>query len=53
MMILDAMIKIKSEIDPTLTFRRSCRERERGERERGGGKKRKKGEEERGEKNLR
>ena len=25
-MILDALIKIKSEIDPTLTFRRSCRE---------------------------
>ncbi|MGF1447170.1 MAG: succinate dehydrogenase iron-sulfur subunit [Pikeienuella sp.] len=25
-MILDAMIKIKNEIDPTLTFRRSCRE---------------------------
>ena len=25
-MLLDALIKIKSEIDPTLTFRRSCRE---------------------------
>ncbi|MEA3292328.1 MAG: succinate dehydrogenase iron-sulfur subunit [Pseudomonadota bacterium] len=25
-MVLDSMIKIKSEIDPTLTFRRSCRE---------------------------
>ncbi|TPE61162.1 succinate dehydrogenase iron-sulfur subunit [Sandaracinobacter neustonicus] len=25
-MILDALIKIKSELDPTLTFRRSCRE---------------------------
>ena len=25
-MILDAIIKIKNEIDPTLTFRRSCRE---------------------------
>jgi len=25
-MVLDAMIKIKSEIDPTVTFRRSCRE---------------------------
>jgi succinate dehydrogenase / fumarate reductase, iron-sulfur subunit len=25
-MILDAVIKIKNEIDPTLTFRRSCRE---------------------------
>ena len=25
-MVLDALIKIKSEIDPTLTFRRSCRE---------------------------
>eukprot|EP01083_Nonionella_stella_P138660 421988_1 len=25
-MILDALIKIKSEQDPTLTFRRSCRE---------------------------
>ena len=25
-MILDALIKIKNEIDPTLTFRRSCRE---------------------------
>ena len=25
-MILDAMIKIKNEVDPTLTFRRSCRE---------------------------
>ena len=24
-MVLDALIKIKSEIDPTLTFRRSCR----------------------------
>ena len=25
-MVLDAMIKIKNELDPTLTFRRSCRE---------------------------
>ena len=25
-MVLDALIKIKSDIDPTLTFRRSCRE---------------------------
>ena len=25
-MVLDALLKIKSEIDPTLTFRRSCRE---------------------------
>jgi succinate dehydrogenase (ubiquinone) iron-sulfur subunit len=25
-MVLDALVKIKSEIDPTLTFRRSCRE---------------------------
>jgi succinate dehydrogenase / fumarate reductase, iron-sulfur subunit len=25
-MILDARIKIKNEVDPTLTFRRSCRE---------------------------
>merc|ERR1719341_2214002 len=25
-MILDALLKIKNEIDPTLTFRRSCRE---------------------------
>src|ERR1700751_1160495 len=25
-MVLDAMIKIKNEVDPTLTFRRSCRE---------------------------
>jgi len=25
-MILDALIKIKEEQDPTLTFRRSCRE---------------------------
>ncbi len=25
-MLLDAIIKIKNEIDPTLTFRRSCRE---------------------------
>ena len=25
-MILDALIKIKTDIDPTLTFRRSCRE---------------------------
>ena len=25
-MVLDALIKIKSEIDPGLTFRRSCRE---------------------------
>ena len=25
-MVLDAHIKIKNEIDPTLTFRRSCRE---------------------------
>ena len=24
--ILDALIKIKNELDPTLTFRRSCRE---------------------------
>lgn len=24
--VLDALIKIKNEIDPTLTFRRSCRE---------------------------
>jgi len=24
--ILDALIKIKNEVDPTLTFRRSCRE---------------------------
>ena len=24
--ILDALIKIKNEMDPTLTFRRSCRE---------------------------
>ena len=24
-MVLDALVKIKSEIDPTLTFRRSCR----------------------------
>ena len=24
-MVLDALIKIKNEIDPTLTFRRSCR----------------------------
>ena len=27
-MVLDALIKIKNEIDPTLTFRRSCREGE-------------------------
>lgn len=25
-MVLDAIIKIKNELDPTLTFRRSCRE---------------------------
>jgi succinate dehydrogenase/fumarate reductase-like Fe-S protein len=25
-MMLDALIRIKNEIDPTLTFRRSCRE---------------------------
>ena len=25
-MVLDALIKIKAEIDPTLAFRRSCRE---------------------------
>lgn len=25
-MVLDALIKIKNEIDPTLAFRRSCRE---------------------------
>jgi fumarate reductase iron-sulfur subunit len=25
-MVLDALIKIKNEIDPTLTFRRACRE---------------------------
>ena len=25
-MVLDALIKIKAEVDPTLTFRRSCRE---------------------------
>ena len=25
-MVLDALIKIKSEMDPSLTFRRSCRE---------------------------
>lgn len=25
-MILDALIRVKNEIDPTLTFRRSCRE---------------------------
>lgn len=25
-MILDALLKIKNEVDPTLTFRRSCRE---------------------------
>ena len=25
-MILDAILKIKNEVDPTLTFRRSCRE---------------------------
>lgn len=25
-MVLDALIKIKDEMDPTLTFRRSCRE---------------------------
>ena len=24
-MVLDALIKIKNEMDPTLTFRRSCR----------------------------
>lgn len=27
-MVLDALIKIKNEMDPTLTFRRSCREGE-------------------------
>jgi succinate dehydrogenase / fumarate reductase iron-sulfur subunit len=26
MMVLDALIKIKNEMDPPLTFRRSCRE---------------------------
>ena len=30
-MILDALIKIKNEVDPTLTFRRSCREGVRGQ----------------------
>ena len=25
-MMLDALIRIKNEVDPTLTFRRSCRE---------------------------
>jgi len=25
-MVLDALIKIKNEMDPTLAFRRSCRE---------------------------
>jgi len=25
-MVLDAILKIKNEVDPTLTFRRSCRE---------------------------
>lgn len=25
-MVLDALIKIKNEVDPTLSFRRSCRE---------------------------
>jgi len=25
-MVLDALIKIKNELDPSLTFRRSCRE---------------------------
>ena len=25
-MVLDALIRIKNELDPTLTFRRSCRE---------------------------
>jgi succinate dehydrogenase/fumarate reductase-like Fe-S protein len=25
-MVLDALFKIKNELDPTLTFRRSCRE---------------------------
>ncbi|MEO0974921.1 MAG: 2Fe-2S iron-sulfur cluster-binding protein, partial [Pseudomonadota bacterium] len=25
-MVLDALIKVKNEVDPTLTFRRSCRE---------------------------
>ncbi len=25
-MVLDAVVKIKNEVDPTLTFRRSCRE---------------------------
>jgi hypothetical protein len=29
-MVLDALIKIKNEVDSTLTFRRSCREGERG-----------------------
>lgn len=29
-MVLDALIKIKNEMDSTLTFRRSCREGERG-----------------------
>lgn len=28
-MVLDALIKIKNEMDPTLTFRRSCREGQR------------------------
>src|SRR3954451_17921956 len=26
-MVLDALLKIKNEIDPSLTFRRSCRDR--------------------------
>jgi succinate dehydrogenase (ubiquinone) iron-sulfur subunit len=25
-MVLDALVRIKNEVDPTLTFRRSCRE---------------------------
>ena len=32
-MVLDALIKIKNEMDGTLTFRRSCREGERGPKE--------------------
>ena len=39
-MVLDALVKIKNEIDPTLTFRRSCREgsvpRQRGWNRKGG-----------------
>ena len=31
-MVLDALIKIKNEMDPTLTFRRSCREGKRRKR---------------------